>query len=250
MYFLVRIDHHSLHSPNSFEIYRFLRHHKRLKKNGSPQIETRRKHLQSDKRRVEFVDLGAGSSYLKGSARTVSQLATVSSSSLSYNLLYQGLCLLTPRNTVVELGSCVGINTSYLAEVTVGSVYAFEGVPEIFAIAKETVRSYSNVTLIAGGIDSILPSFLKSVERIDFCLLDANHTYEATIRYARAVWPYLYGESILVIGDIHWSPGMTKAWKEISSFPGVTLSMDFFECGVVFFNDRLNAENLVLYFPS
>jgi hypothetical protein len=249
VYFFLRVDHHSLHSPKGFEIYRFLRNHQSINRKGNPTIEARRKLLRKDSSIVEVVDLGAGSKRFAGKARAVKQLARVSSSSLSHNLLYQGLCMLTPRSTVVELGTCLGINTAYLAEVCLGKVHSFEGADMLLCIAEETLGSYSQVNLIPGNIDHSLPSFLRSSGKIDFCVIDANHTYEATIRYARSIWPHLHEDSVLVVSDIHWSPGMAKAWREILEFPGVSLSMDFFECGAVFLKPGLTMEKLVVFYP-
>ncbi|EON78313.1 hypothetical protein ADIS_1176 [Lunatimonas lonarensis] len=249
VYFFLRVDHHSLHSPKSFEMYRFLRNHQSINREGNPTIEARRKLLRKDSSIVQVVDLGAGSKRFAGRARSVKQWARVSSSSLSHNLLFQGLSLLTPRRTMVELGTCLGINTAYLAEVCLGKIHSFEGADALLGIAEQTLGRYSQVSLIPGNIDHSLPRFLSSSGKIDFCLLDANHTYEATIRYARSIWPHLHEDSVLVVSDIHWSPGMAKAWREILEFPGVSLSMDFFECGAVFLKPGLMMEKLVLYYP-
>ncbi|MCC5937668.1 MAG: class I SAM-dependent methyltransferase [Lunatimonas sp.] len=247
---MIRIDHYSIQSPEAYRIYQFLREHRRTNSQGIPVIEeVRRKHL-GDNHFLEIVDYGAGSKRMVSNSRRVGQVARVSSSRLSYNLLYQGLCSLTPANTVIELGTCLGITTAYLAQVTSGRVFSFEASDALLQIARRTVAAYPNVTLVPGNADFTLPEALGSFSSVDFCLLDANHTYDATVRYAEAVWPLLHEQSVLVIGDIHWSKEMNKAWNEIRRLPGVTLTMDFFECGVLFFSKGLSGENLVLYYPG
>jgi len=57
------------------------------------------------------------------------------------------------------------------------------------------------------------------------------------MHYFGLIAPKLHKGSILVIADIHWSKEMRKAWDEIKGMPSVTSSIDFFECGVLFFND-------------
>ena len=137
-----------------------------------------------------------------------------------------------------------------MARVTVGRLYSFESSEALLGIAQNTLASYPNVKLVLGNADNTFVEVLRSLSSVDFCLLDANHTDEATVRYARTVWPLLHEESVLVISDIHWSKEMNRAWREIKQWPGVTLSMDFFECGVLFFRAGLSGENLTLYFPS
>lgn len=249
-YFLTRVDHHSLHSPEAYRIYRFLRDQHRRHPKGIAAIEEVRKQHLGNKRYLEIIDYGAGSKRFVSNSRQICQIARISSSGLSYNLLYQGLCSLTPRNTVLELGTCLGITTAYMARVTVGRLYSFESSEALLGIAQNTLASYPNVKLVLGNADNTFVEVLRSLSSVDFCLLDANHTYEATVRYAQTVWPLLHEESVLVISDIHWSKEMNRAWREIKQWPGVTLSMDFFECGVLFFRAGLSGENLTLYFPS
>src|SRR5688572_31440533 len=41
--------------------------------------------------------------------------------------------------------------------------------------------------------------------------------------------------SVFVFDDINWNEGMQKAWKEIKDHPEVTLSIDLFYAGMIFF---------------
>ena len=49
--------------------------------------------------------------------------------------------------------------------------------------------------------------------------------------------------------DIYWSDGMQKAWKEICANKEVTLSLDLFKFGIVFFKtENKQKEHFVLKF--
>ena len=43
-------------------------------------------------------------------------------------------------------------------------------------------------------------------------------------------------DSIFIFDDIHWSKEMDQAWNEIKNSPDVTLTIDLFFIGIVFFN--------------
>jgi cephalosporin hydroxylase len=116
------------------------------------------------------------------------------------------------------------------------------------ALARNLLNGKENIHFVEGDIIDNLPLVLKKGLPVDFALLDANHTYEATLAYCQMIWPYLHAESIMVIGDIHWSSGMKKAWETVKGFSGVTLSLDFFECGVLFFNPSVQRDNHILYY--
>lgn len=156
---------------------------------------------------------------------------------------------MTPAKTVVELGTCLGINTSYLSKVTQGRLHTFEAASELLGLAKKTNPSHTNITFHEGDIHDTLLGFLETHRPVDFVLVDANHRYEPTLQYCKWMWDSLHSESIMVLGDIHWSPEMKRAWEELKSWQNVTMSIDFFECGVLFFRPHIKLEHLVLYYP-
>jgi len=57
--------------------------------------------------------------------------------------------------------------------------------------------------------------------------------------YFEAILEAVHENSILVFDDIHWSAEMEQAWAQISAHPRVTLSIDLFFIGVVFFRQEI-----------
>jgi predicted O-methyltransferase YrrM len=249
LYFLYRTDHHSLQNPFAFDTYRNLIAYHRMHRNGNPFLENIRSKLSHNSRMLTVNDQGAGSSYTKNRRRSIASICKVACSSKSYNLLYQFLLSQSPGNVVVELGTCLGINTGYLAAKAKGTVYTFEADPTLLEIAKDNLSMYKNVRFVFGNIRNTLPQFLNEHSHIDYIQVDAHHTYDATLCYCKMIWPYLHENSVVIIGDIHWSVEMKTAWNEIKKFPGVCSSMDFFECGVLFFKYGIQEEHHVLFYP-
>ena len=50
----------------------------------------------------------------------------------------------------------------------------------------------------------------------------------------------------MIFDDIYWSKGMTEAWKTIIKHPSVSLSIDTFFWGIVFFNKDIEKEHYYL----
>jgi predicted O-methyltransferase YrrM len=96
-----------------------------------------------------------------------------------------------------------------------------------------------NIELIEGNFDVRLPELLQSLSKegkqLDFVFIDGNHRKEPTVRYFEQLLPLLQEESVLVFDDIHWSEQMEEAWEEIKKSPAVTLSIDLFFIGIVYF---------------
>jgi hypothetical protein len=62
------------------------------------------------------------------------------------------------------------------------------------------------------------------------------------------ILPYLKPTSIVAIADIHWSREMNRAWEEIKMNPAVSLSMDFYECGILIFKKEVTKSHYVLHY--
>lgn len=139
--------------------------------------------------------------------------------------------------TIVELGTSLGITTAYLASPSpVNAVLTFEGAQEVADVARNVWRELklTNITPVIGNIDTTLAQHCP--EQIDVAYMDANHTYEATMRYFRQLLPAVREHTIIVVDDIYHSPEMTRAWHDIQSQPQVTSTLDCYTVGLVFFN--------------
>ncbi|PZX60415.1 methyltransferase family protein [Algoriphagus ratkowskyi] len=234
-YWLRQEDKYSLQSPSLFRTYRELFSYIKARNEEDLEIETFRKVLLSSDEVIEVEDFGAGSKSVNTAKRKVSDITKFSTSNRKYTQLYQFFCSLTPSQNVLELGTCMGISSRYLSKVTKGKVYSFEGSKEIARIAKP-LEGFENLNLIVGELSQTLVPMLTKLDKIDFALIDATHTYEGTTTYFEQLLPKTHANSIIAIGDIHWSREMEKAWDDIKNKSEVKLSLDFYECGIVFFD--------------
>jgi predicted O-methyltransferase YrrM len=102
--------------------------------------------------------------------------------------------------------------------------------------------------VIIGNIDQTLPDVLKRLKQIDLVYIDANHRYEPTLRYFESLLPLLHEKSLVVIDDIHWSKEMNEAWDVIKDRTEVSLSIDLFEAGLLFFDPNIEKSDYILKF--
>jgi predicted O-methyltransferase YrrM len=243
-YFFKKEDRHSLQSPFAFQIYDGLIRHRNTA--SYPEIEKIRRRFLQNEDEIQIEDYGVGSKKLKTSSRKVKDVARYSNSPKKFNLLYQYFLSKTPAQTAIELGTGLGINAQYLAQALKGKLYTLEGDKGLYELAAEHLQLLPGVEPRNEQFDEGLPKLLEEIHHVDFALLDGNHSYSATLHYFNSILPYLREESILIIGDIYWSKGMKKAWKEIQAFPQVTMSFDFYECGVLFFKPNITKDHYIL----
>jgi len=228
---------HGVHSPFVFEfITRVLNDNRHFY--AFEGIEKIRTQLLSNDTLIEIQDFCAGSRVAKTNTRKISDVAKGSLKPAKYSqLLFRMIDYYGPKQ-IIELGTSLGITTAYLASANpAAKVTTFEGSNAIAKIAghNHQLLGLTNIDLIEGNFDKELPRWLAQNKKVDFVFIDGNHAYKPTMAYFEALLDVVEDHSILVFDDIHWSKEMEEAWAQISAHPSVTLSIDLFFIGVVFF---------------
>lgn len=208
-------------------------------------VETLRKKLKADSTQLTIEDMGAGSVTGTHRQRTVASIARNAAKPKKFGqLLYRVVKKYQPK-TILELGTSLGITSAYLAKGSPAArVVTMEGAREVAALARQNFASLQldNISLVEGNFDVTLPAAIEQLKdnnnAIDFAFIDGNHRQEPTERYFLELLPHLHNDSILVFDDIHWSPGMEKAWDFIKAHPSVRCTVDLFFIGLVFFRQE------------
>lgn len=208
----------------------------------------RKKNL-GDERILEVNDLGAGSKTTKNSKRSVKSIADSAVKRKKYAELMFRMVEAFQSNTILELGTSLGITTGYLAKANkAANIYTFEGAEEIAKVAREnfSLMKLNNVQLIKGPFDETLPGFLDSINKVDLAFLDGNHSKEPTLRYFDWLLPKFHEKSVVIVDDINWSAEMNEAWQELTARKEVTLALNLFEMGIIFFDPTCIKEELLI----
>lgn len=201
-------------------------------------IEAQRKKLLNDDSIVNVTDLGAGSHLNKNNTKKVRQIAKNALKSPSLAQLIYRLAKDNDPKSIIELGTCLGITTAYLSKSCPDAdIITIEGCPETAKVAYNNFRDLDleNVELRVGNFDLLLPEIIAEQPQLDFVYVDGNHRKDATINYFNWCLPKVHEGTLLIFDDIYWSKGMKEAWEEIKSNPQVTVTIDLFWIGLVFF---------------
>jgi predicted O-methyltransferase YrrM len=192
-----------------------------------------------DKRVLEVQDFGAGSRTGATKRRGVSQIAHSALKPQKFGQLLFRLANYYQCKTIVELGTSLGITTCYLASACNNAkVYTLEGASAVAAVASQNISwlGLKNVEQVTGNFDDTLPPLLNRLGMVDLVYIDGNHRKEPTLRYFDMLRQHAHHQTMLVFDDIHWSREMEDAWEQIRQHESVTLSVDLFFLGIVFFN--------------
>ncbi len=237
-----------VHSPYLFEWVRMVMSDRHRYYSWDLIEDCRRKMLE-DTRELHYVDYGSGSRGVKG-RESVRRVCDVARSSLTNRRYAEMLSRLVnwlggqqrTRDAglkIIELGTSLGITTSYLATVDRRDrVTTYEGCEAVASLARCNWESLglTNIDCVVGEIDVDVLGADKSL--FDIAFVDASHTYASTRAFFNMLVGRVHEKSVIIIDDIHYSTEMERAWLEICADERVTSTMDLYQMGLVFFDRR------------
>jgi predicted O-methyltransferase YrrM len=137
-------------------------------------------------------------------------------------------------SVAIELGTCAGISAIYLSSApNIKMLITVEGSKELADLARETLKSRTNVKVINAMFDEAFDSQFSSLEsKVDLAFIDGHHEKTATINYFDRLAPFLSSRAVVVFDDISWSDGMRDAWNVLSRRPEFAHCIDLGAMGV------------------
>jgi predicted O-methyltransferase YrrM len=228
---------HGVHSPFVFDFIENILNDKR-QFYAYNKIENLRNLLKNESEVLEVEDFGAGSVVSKTKMRSVKEIAKSALKPVKFGQLFFRMVDYYQSKNILELGTSLGITSSYLALAnTSATVTTMEGSKVIAQIAKQNFTSLGikNIHQILGNFDDTLPTFLSKSKPLNFVFIDGNHRKLPTLNYFNQLLPHLHNDSIVIFDDVHWSEEMEEAWEIIKQDERVRLTIDLFFIGIVFF---------------
>lgn len=149
---------------------------------------------------------------------------------------------------VLEIGTSLGMGTAAmgLANSNV-HITTLEGCLNTAKLAQNnfTHHAIKHIDLKIGEFDKTLPTALEN-QQFDLIYFDGNHQEKATLSYFEQCLAHAHNETIFIFDDIYWSKGMTRAWEQIIKHPKITVSIDTFRWGIVFFRKEQVKQHFVI----
>jgi len=239
---------HGIHSPFVFDLV------SRVFRNKTDpdivsSIEKIRKRLITDRRFIIVNDLGSGSEKSKTKLRRVSDIARYSPVIKKYCILLSNMAAEFGKPLIIEFGTSFGISTMYMAAACPDAmIYTMEGCPATAEIAYQSFdeTGIDNIKLSIGSFDKILPEILSSGITPGLVFIDGNHRKEPVLNYFNRIAEVSDNKTVIIIDDIYYSKEMEEAWTEIKKYEKVSLTVDIFRMGIVFFREGINHNSYII----
>jgi predicted O-methyltransferase YrrM len=213
-------------------------------------IERRRKYLKSDCRTILVNDLGArGAGKMKSRIRRVSDIAKHSALPLKYGILLSNMAAEFGKPFIVEFGTSLGFSTMYLATTSSDiPIYTIEGCSSSAGIAQDNfeMMGLNNIEIIHGSFEDKMEDIHSLPNKPGLIFIDGNHRKEPVLDYFYKLAEKSDSKTVIVIDDINYSKGMQEAWSEIKKHKKVTITIDIFRMGIVFFKSGIIPNNYII----
>ncbi|MGA3014152.1 MAG: class I SAM-dependent methyltransferase [Bacteroidales bacterium] len=216
-------------------------------------VERLRFQLLRNRSVYEMTDLGSLGDKNQSRNKDVSIRDVIKNSSVKpvYGRFLFRMARYFKPSVTLELGTSLGISTSYLSMGNPeGHITTVEGCPATAEIAAKNFKylGLTNIDQIIGPFEKVLPDIFEKLGKIGLIFIDGNHRKEPVLHYFYQCLQHIHDDSVIIFDDIHWSKEMEEAWKVIRENPSVTVSIDLFRIGLVFFKEGLSKEDFILHF--
>lgn len=241
-------NEHGVHSPFVFNLVTKCFYDKK-KYDEYSILKNYRKSLLENKDTIEVTDFGAGSRVFKSNIRAINQIAkNAGISAKRAELLFRITNYFKPTN-VLEIGTSVGLATSALALGNKDAkVITLEGCANTSNVALTLFQhcGFFNIKAETTEFAAYLKNLENPAPNFQLIYFDGNHSKKATLEYFELLLPTISNDTVWIFDDIHWSADMEEAWKIIKAHPKVTVTIDTFQWGIVFFRYEQLKEHFVI----
>ena len=212
-------------------------------------LKEHRKLLLENKSTIDVTDFGAGSKVFRSNSRAINQIAkTAGISAKRAELLFRIVHYFQPKN-ILEIGTSLGLAT---AALSLGNpkakIISLEGCPETQKQAEvnlqNQISNFQNISFENTEFESYLKNLKPQI--FDLVYFDGNHSKKATLDYFDLLLPTATNDTLWIFDDIHWSADMDEAWETIKNHPKVTVTIDTFQWGMVFFRIEQEKEHFTI----
>lgn len=183
--------------------------------------------------------------------RTVGQIVEREAIQAKHGALLFRLANYFKAKHILQLGPSMGLSTLYLTSYASGlNCIALENMPEFASIARIAFEkaAHNPIDLRIGGYKEILPKALQDMEQIDLVFFNTLYEQQNNSWLFEECLKYIHNDTIFIFEGIKANRKMRNFWKEVCTHAEVTVTIDLYSMGIVFFNKRLHKRDYIVYF--
>ncbi len=161
------------------------------------------------------------------------------------HLLYKLVDFFHPQ-TIAIFGSNVGLATRYLAKGWHKSrLISIEPCKELAQLSDRTAKGLPQLRIIHTGWQQGAEAVVKVFPQLDFLWLNTRHA-DSMYSAWQACLPALHSQSVVVFHLRYRNQAIEHLWQKIKADQRVRFSIDLWEIGLVFIDEKQPKQDFVL----
>lgn len=247
LFLLKSTNQHGIHSPF---VYNLVTQCFYKKSNLQPitQYKKYKKWLLNNSKTIEVTDFGKGSTIFKSNHRKVKDITKIAGITPKKALLLFKIVNYLKIKNILEIGTSVGLSASMLSTANPSSkIKTLEGCKNTATVAQQLFDTFKikNIEIITGNFNKTLPKIVAN-NHFDLIYFDGNHQKEATLQYFKLCLKAAHNNSVFIFDDINWSKEMQKTWQIIKNHNAITVSIDLYFWGIIFFRKEQEKQHFII----
>lgn len=231
-------NQHGIHSPFVYDLVTKCLYVKTLFSEYAV-LKAHRKQIINSTESLVVTDFGQGSKVFKSNRREIVAIAKNAGITPKRQRLLFRMMRYFKSEEALELGTSLGLATAALSLANPSAkIKTVEGCTKTSEVAQKYFDEFqlNNIQIHNKNFDDYLAE--NSSEKLQLVFIDGNHNKEKTLEYFQILLKQTTNDTVFIFDDIYWSKQMTQAWLEIVNHPEVTVSIDTFHWGLVFFRSE------------
>jgi len=154
-------------------------------------------------------------------------------------------------NHIIEVNTGFGITTIYLSKAKpAADILTIESNAEVAEIAHQNFidLGLKNIELQVGNFNELLPKAIDEIEILDLLYVNGRQNKNTVLNYFNWSLRKVHDNSFLIVDDIYGDQDMKDAWTAIKNHPQVTVTIDLFWLGLVYFRKGQAKEHFKIKF--
>ncbi|KQB99644.1 O-methyltransferase [Pedobacter sp. Hv1] len=152
---------------------------------------------------------------------------------------------------LIEIGTGFGITTAYLAKACVNAnVLALVDTAEVARLTKQNLATIgvNNTTLELGKLEETFKMAIAKTTTLDLVYIGGKNDKDFSLTAFNLCLTKANEHTVIIFDQIYWNEEMQSAWQTIKNHPQVSITIDLFWLGLVYFRKGQAKEHFKLKF--
>jgi predicted O-methyltransferase YrrM len=243
-FLLKAINQHGVHSPFVYQLITKC-FYKKTPENLWRKYLNAKQNVFDHQKKNKVTGFVVESKVFKNNEHPVSNVVKVAGiSNKKAKILIKTISYFKPKN-ILEIGTSLDLKTTAIKTGNKNAaIITLESCPKKSILGQELFEknNFNAIEILNSDFSKTHSKYTQN-KQFDCVFFDRNQTKQATLNYFEECLKTIHNDSFFIFDAIYCTAEMQEAWSFIKKHPKVTLTVDIFYFGIVFFRKEQEEEH-------